>query len=502
MTHRMTFAANAPFDTPDEESLEIRATGALAHQIASLLGTTTVADEPMAAVEVVLGEEGVIEGDGSGEALPAAEEVPASLRLAAVEGDTLTEDDLPDIDPASPGRFRAVLVVEDERTADDRIILPGATEWRTPPLAMMVMTKTDVGHDGSEIAGVIETITREGNLIVAEGRFDVSDAGIEAARLVAHKVLTGVSIDGGDVAADYITEEEDEYGNPTKVLTEITHITVLGSTIVPFPAIASTDIQYLAPGSEVASVVAITAAGPTKFNRDWFDDPRFVGPTAIQVTPEGRVFGHMAIWGIPHIGLPGQYVLAPRGADYSVFLTGGVTTQEGDTVPIGRITMDTSHCENPDAALPVAMAHYDHTGRQAAWVNVGEDAFGVWVAGTLALGVNDDTAARLLASALSGDWRWKDGKPYLAACLATNCPGFPVARVRDGEPLSLVAAGYGAQRHSRSVLADHVDQMAAQTDGRFVEMERAHADLREKYDRVMSILGPIVRDRATAALGR
>lgn len=409
------------------------------------------------------------------------------------------------IDPRNPGRFRAVLAVEEERTADNRIIAKGGTAWRTPPLPLMLMTRTDVGHDGAEIAGVIEKVFRQKGQIVGEGRFDTSFTGIEAARLVANGVLSGVSIDAGDVERELIVEEEDDEGFPTKILERMAAVTVLGATIVPFPAIGSTLIEYLPPGAKTSAetdtlgeecddcrseVEALTAGAPILFSSEMFANPKFATPTPITVSPDGRVFGHAAIWGTCHTGL-GGCVQPPRSlSGYSHFLTGSLSLQGGGYQPVGTITLSTNHAARRIGAREAA-AHYDHTGLAAAYVNVGEDEYGIWVSGVLKPGISDELATELCGASLSGDWRTLGGNLELVGILGVNVPGFPVAHTIDGVQTALVAAGYGPTRPTRSILAlDEPDPTTV------LRMELA--ELRAAVARLAEQSAPLIRARLAA----
>src|SRR3954451_1117888 len=103
---------------------------------------------------------------------------------------------------------------------------------------------------------------------------------------------------------------------------------------------------------------------------DWFRDPQLDGPTPVTVTPEGRVFGHIATWDTPHVGMPGKNVRPPRSrSDYGYFNTGVVEVLgEGDEprdIPCGRLTLDTGHASLTSDASDAA-AHYDNTGTVVA----------------------------------------------------------------------------------------------------------------------------------------
>lgn len=180
---------------------------------------------------------------------------------------------------------------------------------------------------------------------------------------------------------------------------------------------------------------------------DWFRDPQLSGPTPVTVTPEGRVFGHIATWDTAHVGMPGKNVRPPRSrADYGYFNTGVVEADDDGTavdVSAGRLTLDTGHAPLTSDASDAA-SHYDNTGTVVANVTAGEDAHGIWFSGAVAPGVDDLKRHKLKSSSVSGDWRPIDGSLELVAALMVNSGGFPIPRARvasAAELVPLVAAG-------------------------------------------------------------
>lgn len=179
---------------------------------------------------------------------------------------------------------------------------------------------------------------------------------------------------------------------------------------------------------------------------EWFQQPEFDEPTPLTITSDGRVLGHLASWDTCHVGISGDCITPPHSqTNYAHFRTGEVETREGTLVAVGQITMDTGHAGEHDGPQ-AAVSHYDNTGTGVADVAVGEDEFGIWVAGAMRPGVSEQQMYVLKATgALSGDWRRIGGNLELVAALAVNVPGFPVPRIKlaasaSGAPLSLVAA--------------------------------------------------------------
>lgn len=210
----------------------------------------------------------------------------------------------------------------------------------------------------------------------------------------------------------------------------------------------------------------------------WFDDPGLNGPTSLTVTNEGRIYGHLALWGQCHVGFD-TCVTPPRSAAaYGHFTTGELITADGDRRPVGQITMDTGHA--PLAAKAAgAAAHYDHTGTAVADCAAGEDAHGIWLAGALRPGVAPEQIRALMAADVSGDWRRVGSALELVAVLAVNVPGFGKARVRQDEGLvaSLIAAAPTPAPADPVALRKAADRVAA-TIGRSLDQRRAEVAAR------------------------
>lgn len=186
----------------------------------------------------------------------------------------------------------------------------------------------------------------------------------------------------------------------------------------------------------------VASAAPVDPPAEWFTNPELDGPTPLTVTPEGRVYGHLATWRTCHTGF-GQCVTAPKSrTNYAYFHTGEVLTAEGEPIAVGRITLGGGHADTR-LGFQAAIEHYDNAGACAALVRAGEDKHGIWLAGATAPEVDDLKVAALRRHPPSGDWRRIGGNMELIGALAVNTPGFPVprARVASGAPQALVAAG-------------------------------------------------------------
>jgi hypothetical protein len=229
--------------------------------------------------------------------------------------------------------------------------------------------------------------------------------------------------------------------------------------------------------SRVDALVGSTA--PIDPPAAWFLDPQLEGPTALEITEDGRVYGHAALFDSCHTADPqgtGVCVTPPRSrTDYRYFHLGAITTAEGDSISCGTITLGTPHA-SLRVSLTEAARHYDDTGLAVADVCCGEDSFGIWVAGALRPDVTPERRRQLAAAKLSGDWRNYRGNLELIGLLAVNIPGFLVprvsARVAAGTPegyaderLALVAAGIFEEQRTPEEIARARKAMTARARG-------------------------------------
>lgn len=212
---------------------------------------------------------------------------------------------------------------------------------------------------------------------------------------------------------------------------------------------AASAITASAGSGEKASEI-VTFARRTEerkvYDASWFKHPTFAGPTGMRIDREtGRVWGHLAAWGVCHIGIPGICQTAPKSrTNYAMFKTGYIETTEGP-VRVGKLTSGIGHA-NLKVRMARAVAHYDKTGAVRAFVNVGEDAHGIWFAGVLSPNITERQIAEFWAvGSLSGDWRTVAGSMELIAAVAVSSPGFPIPEpqftIQNGAQVALTGAG-------------------------------------------------------------
>lgn len=211
----------------------------------------------------------------------------------------------------------------------------------------------------------------------------------------------------------------------------------------------------------------------------WFRNPNLTELTPLTVTPEGRVFGHIAAWGQNHLSFPDRAIRAPRSsADYRWFHTGSVDVVGDDdepvTISVGKISQGGGHAGLSLSAAETARYYDDATSIVAVICAFDEDPNGIAFSGAV-LDVADEVSVRRLKACggVSGDWRAVTpgaGGLEMVACLAVPTGGFaiPRSRVASGAPLSLVAAGALAPPRVLAAFSRRTDPawtaLAASTD--------------------------------------
>lgn len=409
-----------------------------------------------------------------------------------------------EITPTEGSAFRIPLVIpEDLESGDGRKFEKGAIEIRELPLPLMWQIKTDEGHNGSVVVGRIDHMERvENGIGNATGVFDSGAYGQEAERLVREGFIRGVSADLDQFEASQHTVELSDDEDAGKIGTDklmITHARVMAVTLVPKPAFQECQIYLVNNDKKQEDIVipdgvyvdemdpieasALVACGlvagsvPVVPPRSWFDNPKLTQATPLTVDDDGRVFGHIAAWHVDHIGMSFGTRPPRSKSKYAYFHTGVVRTDDGTDIPVGQLTLAGGHA-SLEASAAEAARHYDDTASAIADVHAGEDAFGIWVAGSLRPGVTPEQVRALRASAPSGDWRPIKGQLELVAVCQVNVPGFPIARARvaSGAVMALVAAG-------AQVLARMKSDPVAELSSRIEKLEQLeNAQLSAKAD--------------------
>ena len=361
---------------------------------------------------------------------------------------------------AQPATFRtftdAVIALTGTPTSDGRMLSSDIElSFRTFPLPLMWCKQSTEGHLDSFTVGVLEDARVADGTVVASGYLLNTPEADEAADQIAHGV-TGPSVDLA--AAEWVLTDVD--GNePTadsldampndstlELYQTITKAELIGTTLVATPAFGDTTLA-LNTTRESRDVALVASAAeqfrPRVYDHRLFANPNLTGPTLPTMGDDGRIYGHLACFGQCHRSIQSECVVVPRSAtSYAHFHTSpAVRLDNGERLPVGRLTVGTGHASERLGARPAA-AHYDNTGTCFALVRVGEDAHGIWFSGVAAPWATAEQVEMGLAAPLSGDWRDFGSGLELVAALSVNTPGFAARGRSDdqGRPLALVAS--------------------------------------------------------------
>jgi hypothetical protein len=451
---------------------------------------------------ITLTEDGrILDGDGNEvESLAAVTAAPDQSCPPGMEFDPGIGDCV--ASKASAGNtapWEGVLVVEGVTTGDGREFAPEALSFPEEiiPGEVLLRWNKEDSHGGEPrtlavAVGRIDKIWRDGNKLMGKGVFDLDNPdGAEAHRRVEQKFLRGVSIDADDVAQADVElvwpesaseGENDEvdifemlFAQPEKMIYHGGRIRA--ATLCDIPAFVE---AYIALTDDAGAVVAGGAKYPELVQKpmthkrtidgltaslvahggpswqppaEWFTNPQLSMPTTIQITDEGRIYGHAAMWGSCHIGQTDVCVQPPHEEGHPYFMTGELITSEGTRVAVGQITVAANHAGLYQASGP-AKEHYENTGNAVADVVVGNDSHGIWVAGSVRPTADPAHVHQLRAAGeVSGDWRRIGGKLRMVGLLGVNVGGFVVpnmkARVAGGAPEALIAAGRLTTAHNQ-----------------------------------------------------
>lgn len=219
-----------------------------------------------------------------------------------------------------------------------------------------------------------------------------------------------------------------------------------------------TNLTASAALDHAAIVADAVANAPENPPLRWFEPRNLEGLTPITVTARGEVFGHLAPWDVPHVGIRDENVYAPRSrVNYDLFHDRDVTTAEGKTVRAGVLLVDCDHAPQ-DMDVAEAREHLNAVCTPAAVVRAYEDDYGIAVTGALLPGLTVDQAAQLRK--LSGEWR--TAHLELMAAVGVDQAGFPIPGARDDTVA--VAASSDAMRSVKNMLS-HIPRRPIRADG-------------------------------------
>lgn len=344
------------------------------------------------------------------------------------------------------GRIRATTLVQIPAFVEAKL-------WLTDGMQVTQSLATTGGVDETHYAAYVDGAWDAGANQARLARVISTETATAAYAVVAgddQRVKTGEVPRGANL---FLHHEVDEHGHPGAA-----NVSAVTGAIARLNADTSLDrstrqvaYAHLAAHVRAAGLVplplthaeSLVAASHTIVISDlppaeWFAEPVDVTPHgALTVTDEGRVYGYLAPAQVAHRSFSDRRVYVPmKNVDYSRFMGRETIVAGGGRVLSGCVTMNCGHAStDPHVTGDHALQHYDNSCSIVASVCVGENAHGVWVAGSLLPGVTADDVTRMMACQLSGDWRPLpdpvNGKVReLAGALLVPVPGFPMSRSR------------------------------------------------------------------------
>ncbi|MGW1352827.1 phage minor head protein [Streptomyces sp. NPDC002409] len=110
---------------------------------------------------------------------------------------------------STPGE--TALAFESEETGDGRIFAADFLYWEEGPKPLQYADEMLTGHEGAELAGAIQTVSRDGNRITATGVLYLNrPAGADAVMLLEEEAPLGVSVDLDDVSVEFVDRSAPE----------------------------------------------------------------------------------------------------------------------------------------------------------------------------------------------------------------------------------------------------------------------------------------------------
>lgn len=347
-----------------------------------------------------------------------------------------------------PGFFKAVrfpvLALLDQRTSGgDRLLesAGGGVRFMPQPIRFQ---PSDIGaHDGALPSGTLFEITLdpESGIMSGQGFLLNDPTGRTHARMIATQAQDRNSVDLGDVKARF--EEDLQTGD---YWISFYQWRMGATTGVARPAFAEAhaEVDPMSDDELMASLgedpmdalicnapcvlsdvkpfaTEMVAAGAITAPHDAFFEPEADVPTKIVVTADGRVYGHLALWGQCHDGYANECKIAPRPSDnFASFNKNGPLTDRGVQVETGPIFAFGGH-RRAGSAATIAEAY---GGIENAWadVRVIQGRLGPWISGVVRPGVSEETIYAARASRISGHWLGD----RLRAIVSVNAEGFDV----------------------------------------------------------------------------
>ncbi|MGA5497707.1 hypothetical protein ACPCSP_25420 [Streptomyces cinereoruber] len=169
-------------------------------------------------------------------------------------------------DPLAPRPWSnpgdTALVYEDEETGDGRVFRPGSVYWSgAGPWPLQYADEMLMGHQGAELAGAIQTVSRDGARIPGSGvLYPGLGAGAEALMILEQQGPLGVSVDLDDVAVEFVDRrpaEEDEDEGAVVLLASLPSASMMRLADGSWSLSMSRTDEWTASGASLARTGAV-----------------------------------------------------------------------------------------------------------------------------------------------------------------------------------------------------------------------------------------------------
>jgi hypothetical protein len=282
---------------------------------------------------------------------------------------------------------------------------------------------------GTEI-GVGDTVVTD----LRDENGEVTEAGVEGTVLTVAEAT--------DEVAAMVTIERTDGGDNVAVPAAQVTVTTKAPAATDEPPDGGDQASLGQKAPALVASALLAGAGPLRPKKEWFAKQPLRGPTAMTITEDGQIYGHVAQWGQCHVGFANTCWTAPESpSDYAYFHVGEVVCDDGTHVAVGNVTLGPRHA-NERLGYRAAVEHYDQAGAGVGVVRCYEDEYGIQFAGALTPGVSEEQLYDMRRCPVSGDWRKIGGQLDLIGVLSVNSGGYPTPRFAtdDYGRTALVAA--------------------------------------------------------------
>jgi len=279
-------------------------------------------------------------------------------------------------EPTQAGPFHGMAIPYDVWTGDGRYISKGSITWGTEPIPV-IFDPVDSDHDGFTI-GHIDSISHDMAGVNVSGWFvDFTDEEGQALVRRAQDLISRNAI-GWSAALDDTTAEitlsaerrdaykENEDGSVTVTVSSRDMSRVYKAGRMRHLALVDTPaFPGARPRLGLAPVTASGLAPLPHANFAYWESDK---PIPLQVTPDGRVFGHAAGEGTYRNGTAsGPRYQRDPDRDMRNFHTGTAVLDNGETIRVGALTCAGMHAA---ARGPVEDQRRHHEDSTTVWAKV------------------------------------------------------------------------------------------------------------------------------------